>query len=209
MPSLFRKISLVAFRVSCSAFASATVRGRGRARRSPTYRCENTELCSEDLLLEDALAQVRCREHRDEPGGTRRPERQGTGPTGIEDVSALSGAGCDPPRRQQQRSASPAIQGWLDFHGSQGGGLGSFGLPSGEEHGQAEPGDIEAGGIIPRAVPPALGVLAAEPWSPVQGFLAAGRGRGGKGPGWLVATRTGVGSSAWLHLSGSFSPTVI
>ena len=53
-------------------------------------------LCPEDFLLEDALAQVRCQENRDEPVGTRRPERQGKGPTGIAHVFALKGAGVIP-----------------------------------------------------------------------------------------------------------------
>ena len=151
------------------------------------YRCNRTELCPQDRLLEDALAQVRRREHRDDPRGSRRPERQGTGPTGIADVFALERAGCNPLRRQQQRRASPAVQGWLDFQRSQGGGLGGCAPTRSEEQGQAEPGDIEAGGIIPRAVPQALRVLTAQPGTPVQRLLAVGRGRGGKGPGRLVA----------------------
>ena len=75
-------------------------------------------------------------------------------------------------------------------------------LTRGEEQGQTEPGDIEAGGVIPRAVPQALQVLTAQPGTPVQRLLAVGRGRGGKGAGRLVAVRAGVGGPARLHLSG-------
>jgi hypothetical protein len=83
------------------------------------YRCYNTYVCLLDLLLEDVLAQVRPREHCDDPRGSRSPEREGTGPTGRAHVFALSGAGCDPLRRRQQRRASLVQQGWLDFQGSQ------------------------------------------------------------------------------------------
>src|SRR5262249_37454089 len=68
-------------------------------------------------------------------------------PTGIADVFALKRAGCDPRLRQQQRRASPAVQGWLDFQRSQGGDLGRGAPTRGEEQGHPEPGDIEAGGV--------------------------------------------------------------
>src|SRR5215469_12935634 len=122
-------------------------------------RCNRTSLCSQDLLLEDVLAQVRRREHRDDPRGPRRPERQGKGPTSIADVFALKRAGCDPLRRQQQRRASPAVQSWLDFQRSQGGVQGGGAPMRSEEQGYPEPGDVEAGGVIARAVPQALGVF--------------------------------------------------
>ena len=47
---------------------------------------------------------------------------------------------------------------------------------SAEEQGHPEPGDIQAGGVVPRAVPQALGVLAAQPGSPVERTLAVGWG---------------------------------
>ena len=46
-------------------------------------------------------------------------------------------------------------------------------------------------------------MLTAQPGTPVQRLLAVGRGRGGKGPGRLVAVRAGVGGPARLHLSGA------
>jgi hypothetical protein len=116
-------------------------------------------------------------EHRDKPSGTRRTEAEGKGPTGRAHVSALCGAGCDHRRWHQQRRASLVQQGWLDFQRSQACVLGRGATMSGEEQGQAEPGDIQAGGVIPRAVPQPLGVLAAQPGIPVQGILAVGRGQ--------------------------------
>ena len=167
------------------------------------YRCNNTWLCPQNLPLEDALAQVRRRQHRDEPSRARRPERQGIGSTGIAHVFAHKRAGCDPLRRQQQRRASPAVQDWFDFHGSHGSGLGRCLPMSCEEQSQAEAGDIQAGGVIARAVPLTLRVLAAQPEFPVQRLLAVGWDRGGKGPGRLVAARAGVGSPMRLNLSGA------
>src|SRR5215472_9450204 len=71
-----------------------------------------------------------------------------------------------------------------------------------EEQGQAEPGDIQAGSVIPRAVPPALGVFTAQPGTPLKRLLAVGRCRRGKGAGRPVAAWAGVGGATRLHLSG-------
>src|ERR1051326_2114655 len=74
---------------------------------------------------------------------------------------------------------------------------------SSKEQSKAEPGDIQAGGVIPRAIPQALGVFTAQPGSPVQGLATVGQGWGGKSASRLVAVRAGVGGATRLHLPGA------
>lgn len=75
------------------------------------------------------------------------------------------------------------------------------GFAKSHEKGHAESGDVEAGGLVSRSVPATRRVLAAQPWSPIAGFLAISPGWRGKRSCRRVAVRARVRRAAWLYLA--------
>src|SRR5436309_10378682 len=123
------------------------------------------------------------------------------GPTGIVDVFALWRAGFHPLRWRQQHRALPDVRAGLDLRRSH---AKSDILPAfakSHEKGHAEGGDVEAGGVVSCSVPATRRILAAQPWSPIVGFLAISFGWRSKSSCRRVAVRARVRCAAWLYLA--------